>query len=95
MWTSAGEVAAQSLQALLGRTDLGGVEAPDGEAEIGFRPESVRFTETGVACHVERAVYRGAFTRYHLRVGDRQIVADTNDAPQACIRVTDAWRMED
>ncbi len=74
-----------------GRTELGDVPAPAGSAEIGFRPESVQFADAGVPCVVDRAVYRGAFTRYHLTVGDRHVVADSNDAPKAFLRVTDAW----
>jgi iron(III) transport system ATP-binding protein len=77
-----------------GRTELGGVLAPDGPVEIGFRPESARFGETGVPCVVERAVYRGAFTRYHLKVLDREITVDSNESPGPCIRITDAWRLE-
>ena len=29
-----------------GRTELGNIEAPDGDVEIGFRPESVRFADS-------------------------------------------------
>ena len=77
-----------------GRTEVGGVEARDGDVEIGFRPESVRFADTGLPCAVERSVYRGAFTRHHLRIGDRTIIADTNEPPGPCIRVIDAWALE-
>jgi ABC-type Fe3+/spermidine/putrescine transport system ATPase subunit len=77
-----------------GRTRLGGVPAPDGAVEVGFRPEAVRFASAGEPCRVERAVYRGAFTRYHLRVGERTIVCDTNEAPTPYIQLSDAWLLE-
>ncbi len=80
-----------ATQAKGGRTVIGDVEWPDGSVEIGFRPESVRFSTAGQAVKVERVVYRGAFSRYHLRVGDRAIVADTNEPPGPCIQVSDAW----
>lgn len=78
-----------------GRTELGGVEAPDGPCEIGFRPESARFAATGIPCTVERAVYRGAFTRYHLQVLGRAVTLDSNLPPGPCVELTDAWLLKD
>jgi ABC-type Fe3+/spermidine/putrescine transport system ATPase subunit len=78
-----------------GRTEIGGVEASAAEVDIGFRPESVVFGDTGVACTVERSVYHGAFTRYHLRVGSETIIADARTPATGHFRVTDAWRLED
>jgi ABC-type Fe3+/spermidine/putrescine transport system ATPase subunit len=82
-------------RAVGGRTEVGGVAAPDGPAEIGFRPESVHFGTEGLPCTVQRAVYRGAFTRYHLDVGGTIVVADTNEPPGPAITVSEAWRMTD
>ena len=76
-----------------GRTEIGNLEAPGGSVEIGFRPESARFADRGARCRVERVVYRGAFSRYHVRVGDEAVIVDTNEAAGPCIQVTDAWLM--
>lgn len=76
-----------------GRTEIGNLEAPGGSVEIGFRPESVRFADRGARCRVERVVYRGAFSRYHVRVGDEAVIVDTNEAAGPCIQVIDAWLM--
>lgn len=78
-----------------GRTELGAVLAPEGAVEIGFRPEAVHFSDQGVSCVVKRAAYRGAFTRYHLQVGDREIVVDTNETPRPFFQVSDAWLLGD
>lgn len=70
-------------------------EGPDGPVEIGFRPESARFSATGIPCVVERSAYRGSFTRHHVRVGDRSILVDSHDAPGPCLQITDAWVLGD
>ena len=82
-------------RAVGGRTEIGGVSAPDGEVEIGFRPEAVVFDTQGVPCTVERAVYHGAFTRYHLAVLGGHVIVDTDTPPGTHLRVTDAWLLED
>jgi iron(III) transport system ATP-binding protein len=64
---------------------------PDGPVEIGFRPESARFADTGVPCVVERSVYRGAFTRHHVRVGDRELLVDGDAETGPCLALRDAW----
>ncbi len=76
-----------------GRTEIADLEAPGGQVEIGFRPESVRFATSGTPCRVERVVYRGAFSRYHVRVGEHPVIVDTNEPAGPCIQVVDAWIM--
>lgn len=80
-----------------GRVEPGGIDdpGPDGPVEIGFRPEAARFADAGIPCSVERSVYRGAFTRHHVRVGDRALLVDTRAAPGPCLTVDDAWVLGD
>ena len=70
-------------------------EGPDGPVEVGFRPEAARFAETGVPCKVLRSVYRGAFTRHHVAVGDREIIVDSGDAIGPALQIRHAWVMVD
>jgi len=80
-----------------GRVEPGGLDAPgpDGPVEIGFRPESARLGEVGVPCVVERSVYRGSFTRHHVRVGDRALLVDGPSQVGPCLQVQDAWVLGD
>jgi iron(III) transport system ATP-binding protein len=80
-----------------GRVEPGGLDAPgpDGPVEIGFRPEAARFAAAGAPCTVLRSVYRGAFTRHHVQVGDRTILVDGRPETGPCIAVSDAWVMTD
>lgn len=69
---------------------------PDGPVEIGFRPEAARFAEGGAPCAVSRAVYRGSFTRFHVRADNRDLIVDGHGtAGGAALRVDDAWVMAD
>ncbi len=82
-----------------GRVTLAGLTldspGPDGPVEVGFRPESASFAEDGIPCAVERAVYRGAFTRFHMRVGDRPVIVDGRGPGGRFLRVGDGWVMTD
>ncbi|MFN7146813.1 MAG: hypothetical protein ACK4YP_23770 [Myxococcota bacterium] len=46
-------------------------------------------------CVVARAVYRGAFTRFHVKVGDRHVIVDGRGAGGRFLRVEDGWVMRD
>jgi iron(III) transport system ATP-binding protein len=67
---------------------------PDGPVEIGFRPEQASFAAEGVPCVVERSVYRGAFVRHHVRVGDRSLLVDGGEATGPALRLSHAWVQE-
>lgn len=79
-----------------GRVEPGGVdsEGPDGPVEIGFRPEQAAFADQGIPCSVTRSVYRGAFVRHHVRVGDRELLVDGKEATGPALRLSHAWVQE-
>jgi ABC-type Fe3+/spermidine/putrescine transport system ATPase subunit len=80
-----------------GRVEPGGLSSagPDGPVEIGFRPESVRFAASGIPATVERSVYRGSFTRHHVRAAGRSLVVDSREPITPFLQVGDAWVLGD
>ena len=65
------------------------VDAPDGPVRIGFRPEWSEFAETGLPVQVVSTAYRGATTRYHVRVQGQDAVVDAR-TPGPFLRITRA-----
>ncbi len=78
-----------------GQVELGGLtlssEGPDGEVNVGFRPEWASFADDGLACEIVQEAFRGSFSRYELRVGDATVTVDSNVAPTPCLRIDRGW----
>ncbi|MFZ5478218.1 MAG: ABC transporter ATP-binding protein [Myxococcota bacterium] len=71
----------------VGGVDVGEHPGPDGAVTIGFRPEHARFAPEGLPARVESSAFRGATTRYRVRVGDTLVVVDAAGSPGPCLRL--------
>jgi ABC-type Fe3+/spermidine/putrescine transport system ATPase subunit len=72
---------------LVGGVDVGEASGADGAVRVAFRPEHARFADTGVPARVEASAFRGASTRYRVRIGDALVVVDASGDAGPCLRL--------
>ncbi|MES2641713.1 MAG: ABC transporter ATP-binding protein [Myxococcota bacterium] len=86
-----GAVAVVSASRRNGRVDVLGWQGEsagaDGAVNVAIRPEDVDFSAIGVPFQVERATFRGARSRYRVRVGDVVVEVEREAPPTGMLRV--------